>query len=143
MKSKAYLIWIATLDDTTRDLVQAVMAFVGAQIDDRFNELAEDIARVERRQGKNSGRVDQLQLRLDQYEKQQWSAAKEAIEQFAATQLRPEQRDELIEAFHGVVRDVEELKAARSAGRCVRHRDTAPDRRHPAPDRRAARGTAR
>ena len=84
-KNKAYLTWLGTLDDATRDLVQTIMAFAGAQIDERFNELADDIQRVERWQGKNIGRVDELQLRLDQYEKQQWNMAKEAIEQFAAT----------------------------------------------------------
>jgi len=110
-KVNAYLAWLDTLDDTTRNLVQAIMAFVGSQIDERFNELAGDIARVERRQGKNIGRVDELQLRLDQYETRQWSAAKEAIEQFAAQQLPPSRRDELIALIETTARKVEDLKA--------------------------------
>lgn len=110
-RSDAYLVWLGTLDEQTRNLVQTIMAFVGAQIDSRFNDLAGDIQRVERRQGKNITRVDELQLRLDQYENRQWSAAKEAIEQFAAMQLPPDQRDVLIQMIYKLVADVEMLKA--------------------------------
>lgn len=110
-RSDAYLAWLGTLDEQTRDLVQTVMAFVGVQIDSRFNDLAGDVQRIERRQGKNITRVDELQLRLDQYENRQWIAAKEAIEQFAATQLPIDERDALIQLIYQLVADVEALKA--------------------------------
>lgn len=107
----AYEAWIATLPEEQRLFVQAIMAHVMLMVDDRFNELAGDIARVERRQGKNIGRVDELQLRLDYHEKRQWIAAKEAIEQFAAQQLPPERRDELIAKLNDVIARVEALEA--------------------------------
>lgn len=111
MNDAAYRAWIEGLPDATRDLVQTIMALVGAQIDNRFNELAADIQRVERRQKTNGERIAELNLRLDQYEDRTWSAAKEAIESFAATQLPPAERDALIQVLYGLARDVEQLKA--------------------------------
>lgn len=110
-RSDAYLTWLGTLDEQTRDLVQMVMTFIGVYVDSRFNDLEGSIQRVERRQGKNITRVDELQLRLDQYENRQWLAAKEAIEQFAATQPPSDQWDELVQLIYQLAVDVEALKA--------------------------------
>lgn len=116
MNDAAYRAWIEGLPDATRDLVQTLLALIGAQIDDRFNALAADIGRVERRQKTNSERVAELNLRLDQYEERTWSAAKEAIEQFAATQLPTAERDALIQVLYNLARDVEALKGRQVNG---------------------------
>ena len=91
-------------------MVQTIMALLMAMIDDRFNALAADVQRVERRQASHAERTSELELRLDRYEEQQWTAAKEAIEQFAAKQLPIKQRDELIASLYRLAADVEQLK---------------------------------
>lgn len=106
----AYEKWIATLSDEQRSLVQPLMAQLMAVLDSRFNELAGDVARVERRQVTNSERIAELHTRLDHYEAQQWTAAKEAIEQFAAQQLPPEECNRLIEVLYTLVTKVEALE---------------------------------
>lgn len=111
MNDATYNEWIASLPDDTRLLVQHIMARVGALLNSRYNSLHEDLQRTDRRQATNSGRIAELNLRLDQYEDRQWSAAKEAIEQFAATQLPATERDELIQVLYNLARDVEALKA--------------------------------
>src|SRR5262245_7460207 len=112
---QAYDAWIAGLPDEQRALVQGVMAVLMVMLDDRFNDLAGDIRRVERRQTTNSERIADFQVRLDLYEQQQWDRATEAIEQFAATQLPPSERDRLIDTLHSLVEEVTALKA-RQAG---------------------------
>jgi len=87
------------------------MAIVMTMLDDRFNTLAADVQRNERRIKTNSERVAELNTRLDHYETRQWQAATEAIEQFAKTQLPPDLRDQLIETIYRLARDVEQLKA--------------------------------
>lgn len=87
------------------------MAHVMVMLDDRFNSLAGDVQRLERRHIARGARIDELQLRLDHYEERQWSAAKEAIEQFAAQQLPQEQRDALVDMLYRLAADVEMLKA--------------------------------
>lgn len=110
-KRTAYETWIASLDADKRTFVQTIMAHVMVMLDDRFNSLAGDVQRLERRHIARGQRIDELQLRLDQYEDRQWSMAKEAIEQFAAQQLPTEQRDELIKMLYRLAADVSELKA--------------------------------
>lgn len=110
-KRNAYETWIASLDAEQRNFVQTIMAHVMVMLDDRFNSLAGDVQRLERRHIARGQRIDELQLRLDQYEDRQWSMAKEAIEQFAATQLPTEQRDALVATLYRLAADVEALKA--------------------------------
>jgi hypothetical protein len=111
MNDAAYIEWLDTLTPETRDLVQKIMARIGALLNTDRRGHIDDIQRIERRQATNSGRVAELQLRLDQYEDRQWSAAKEAIEQFAATQLTEDERTKLIEALYRTITDVSALKA--------------------------------
>lgn len=111
MDISPYDTWIATLPEDQRMLVQVVMARLMEMLDDRYNDLAGEVARWGRRHTGLTTRVAELQLRLDQYEVQQWTAAKEAIEQFAATQVPPELRDQLIETIYRLATEVEQLKA--------------------------------
>jgi hypothetical protein len=110
MNDALYNEWISGLDADTRELVQKIMARVGAIVNSDRRQTLDDIQRVERRQATNSGRIAELNLRLDQYEDHQWTAAKEAIEQFAATQLPPAERDRLIGVLFEIGRDVSALK---------------------------------
>lgn len=106
-----YEVWIGTLPEDQRLLVQSIMAHVMVIVDDRFNAVSGDLGRVERRQATNSDRIAELNIRLDHYETRQWQAATEAIEQFAKTQLPQEERNRLIEVLYNLARDVEQLKA--------------------------------
>lgn len=105
-----YEAWIGTLPADQRILVQTIMAHVMVMVDDRFNTLASDVQRVERRLQTNSERIAELHTRLDHYETRQWNAATEAIEQFAKSQLPRAERDRLIEVLYSLARDVEQLK---------------------------------
>lgn len=110
MNDAAYNEWISTLDADTRDLVQKIMARISAILNADRRVYLDDVQRVERRQAANTGRISELNLRLDQYEDRQWSAAREAIEQFAAAQLPAQQRDQLVDLLYKLARDVAELK---------------------------------
>lgn len=116
MNDAAYNEWLGQLDADTRDLVQKIMARINTVLNVDRRGYLDDIQRVERRQASNTGRISELNLRLDQYEDHQWSAAKEAIEQFAATQLPAEQRNQLIDLLYMLARDVEMLKARAAGG---------------------------
>lgn len=106
-----YEAWVSTLPEDQRILVQSIMAHVMVMVDDRFNSLAGDLQRTDRRQHTNSERIADLNVRLDHYETRQWQAATEAIEQFAQSQLPQEERDRLIAVLYELARDVEQLKA--------------------------------
>lgn len=110
MNDAAYNEWISTLDADTRDLVQKIMARISTILNADRRVYLDDVQRVERRQAANTGRISELNLRLDQYEDRQWSAAREAIEQFAAAQLPAQQRDQLVDLLYKLARDVAELK---------------------------------
>lgn len=110
MKTRAYDAWISSLSPEQRALVQPLMAHLMTVVDSRFNELASDVQRVERRNREQGQRLAETNLRLDHYETQQWNAAKEAIEQFAKQQLPPEERDRLIEVLYTLVTKVEALE---------------------------------
>lgn len=115
MAKHAYEKWIAGLPGDQRDFVQTLMAVLMAMLDERFNVLAADIQRVERRQHGHVGRTGELERRLDLYEEQQWNAAKEAIEQFARSQFTADQYDALIQALYKLAADVESLKRSKQA----------------------------
>lgn len=110
MNDAAYNEWISSLDAETRDLVQKIMSRISTILNNDRRATLDDLQRVERRQASNTGRISELNLRLDQYEDRQWSAAKEAIEQFAHTQLTEEERAKLIDVLYEVARDVSALK---------------------------------
>lgn len=110
MNDAMYNEWLGTLDQEQRELVQKIMARVQTILNVDRRQTIDDVQRVERRQATNSGRIAELNLRLDQYEDRQWSAAKEAIEQFAQQQLPKDERDKLIDVLYSLARDVEALK---------------------------------
>ena len=108
---KAYDTWIASLPEEQRTFVQGIMAIVMLMLDDRSNDVADDVLRVERRQKTNSEKIAELHVRLDLYEQQQWDRATEAIEQFAAQQLPVKECERLIEKLHTLIAEVAALKA--------------------------------
>ena len=116
MHTSQYDAWINSLPDDQRVLVQAIMARVGTLLDSRYNVLHEDIQRNTRRVAAQSERIADLNIRLDVYEARQWTAAQEAITQFAAAQLPADQRDALIAVLYRLVAEVETLKATQVNG---------------------------
>lgn len=111
MNTLQYDDWINSLPDEQRVLVQQIMLRLGRLLDSRYSALIDDIQRMERRLATQSGKIAELHTRLDQYETHQWTMAKEAIEQFAITQLPAERREELIAMLYQLAADVEELRA--------------------------------
>src|SRR5262245_48235918 len=106
----AYDTWIASLDADQRAVVQTIMAVVMAMLDERFNSLASDVDRNARRLRAHSDKIAELHTRLDLYEEAQSNAAIEAIEQFAASQLQPDEHRRLVDMLHNLVVEVSELK---------------------------------
>lgn len=121
MNDAQYHAWLDTLDKDQREIVQKMMSRINTILNADRRHTIDDIQRVERRQATNSERIGDLHVRLDQYEQSAWTAAKQAIEEFAAARLSIEEVEKFFDAFRQLVIDVEELKTRTSTTETNEH----------------------
>lgn len=114
MNDLEWVAYLATLPPALADLAQHMMERINTVLSRDRSRAIDEEQRTARRSDANAERINDLALRLDQYEERGTADIRAELVAWQRGQVSKEQWDQFIKEFHQLAVAVEALKQQRS-----------------------------